>query len=67
MTTILIILGIWLTPGLMAYIIASAMSKDWRVKNDDALLLVPVVNLVMLGLVVMISIGDWLDGMFGEV
>ena len=67
MTTILIILGIWLAPGLTAYIIASAMSKDWRVTNDDALLLVPVVNLVMLGLVVMISIGDWLDGMFGEV
>ena len=67
MTTILIILGIWLAPGLAAYIIASAMSKDWRVTNDDALLLVPVVNLVMLGLVVMISIGDWLDGMFGEV
>ena len=57
-TTILIILAIWLIPGLLGYLIASATSRQWSVDDKDWVLIIPGLNIIVLGLVTIIAIDE---------
>lgn len=61
MTILEIIIILWLLPAVLSYAITSLYSKDWRLGKADLLLLIPVVNLVVLGLQMIILIDDFLS------
>ena len=58
MTTLLIILAFWLVPGILGYVIASAVSRHWKFDGEDYVLAIPLVNILALGLIVLICIDD---------
>lgn len=63
MEILLIILAFWLLPGLLAYVVVSLHSHDWRVECKDlAFFAVPMFNVLVLGFVIIITIEDLLDG-----
>lgn len=63
MITLLIILALWLLPGLLTYVIVSLHSQDWRIETRDiALFTIPMVNILVLGFVVIITIDDLMGG-----
>lgn len=54
MDIVLIILGIWIIPGLIAYVIGCLHSKQLSFDKNDRILLFPIVNIMVLGLVLII-------------
>ncbi len=58
METVLIILGLWIVPGILAYVLGCWHSKEWSFDEHDMVLLFPVVNIVVLGLVLVILFDD---------
>lgn len=58
MTTLLIILALWLIPGILGYVIASSVSRHWKFDGEDFVLAIPVVNILALGLILLICIDD---------
>jgi len=61
MTTLLIILALWLIPGIIGYMIASSVSRHWKWDGEDFVLFIPVVNILALGLILLICIDEKLS------
>lgn len=60
MTLILIILAAWLLPALIGYILVAIYSKEWLVEDKDFVLLIPGVNIIVLGLVLIILLDEYI-------
>ena len=58
MSTLLIILALWLVPGILGYVIASAVSRHWKFDGEDYVLAIPLVNILALGLILLICIDE---------
>ena len=54
----LIVLCVWLVPGILAYVLGSLYSKEWSFEEHDLILLFPLVNIVVLVLVLVILFDD---------
>lgn len=61
MTTLIILLALWIVPGIFGYVIASAVSRHWKFEGEDFVLAIPVVNILALGLILLICIDEKLS------
>lgn len=59
MDIVLIILGIWLVPGIAAYILGGLYSHEWSIEKEERVLLYPVVNIVVLGIVLIMLFDEY--------
>lgn len=58
MTLICIVLVIWLLPAILSYVLVSIDSHSWEPDTKDVIVLIPVVNIVVLGLVLIIMLDE---------
>ena len=58
METVWIILGLWIVPGVLAFVLGCWHSKKWCIDGKDLILFLPLVNIVVFGLVLVILFDD---------
>lgn len=52
-------LALWLVPAVLCYLLVGLYSKDWHFEDKDTVMIIPVVNIIVLGLVIIIAFDDW--------
>ena len=60
MTMIWMILAAWLVPAIASYLLVSIYSKEWYVEDKDLVTLIPGVNIIVLGLVLIILLDEYI-------
>ena len=54
------ILAAWLVPAIASYLLVSIYSKEWYVEDMDLVTLLPGVNIIVLGLVLIILLDEYI-------
>lgn len=62
MTLLLWIITLWLVTAILGYIFVSIHSDDWHFNEKDLVLLFPIVNIVVFGLILIILFDEFIFG-----
>ena len=55
-----IFLVVWVVVAIVSYVLVGIYSKDWSFHEKDMVLLFPIVNVIVLGLVLIIMLDEWI-------